>query len=141
VLVYSDDILILGYMKEFFQKKLLTEIEKIYNNYGLYLNKEKTIINRNPKNPITFLGLEFYESKKYKITAKQRQKSKIRIRANKENLINKLLEKRLLMVRGEISPYNTRDTSKHQKNVLKKKLKIFNKRTTWCISEKYKPLH
>jgi len=65
--------------------------------------------------------LEFFESKKYKFTSKQRQKSRIRIRGDKQKLIEKLIEKRILMKRGDISPYNTRDTSKHQKNILEKK--------------------
>lgn len=142
ILIYSDDVLLLGYMKESLKKSLITEIEYIYNRYGLYLNTEKIIVNNSPKEPIKFLGLEFFESKKYKVTHKQRQKSRIRIRADKQKLIDKLIEKRLLMERGELSPYNKRDTSKHQKNILKKKKSTKpNLRTTWYISEKYKPLH
>jgi hypothetical protein len=141
VLIYSDDILLLGYMKESSRKCLMMEIENIYNKYGLYFNNEKTIINRNSKNSITFLGLEIFESKKYKMTYKQRQKPRIRIRADKQKLIDKLIEKRLLMKRGELSPYNVRDTSKHQKNILIKKRNKSKIRTTWSISEKYKPLH
>jgi hypothetical protein len=67
-------------MKESSRKDLIMEIEKIYNRYGLYFNDKKKVINTSPKNPITFLGLEIFESKKYKITVKQRQKSRIRIR-------------------------------------------------------------
>jgi len=106
------------------------KIENIYNKYGLYFNNEKTIINTNPKKPITFLGLEIFESKKYKRTAKQRQKSRIRIRADKQKLIDKLIEKRLLMKRGELSPYATRDVSKHQKNILIKRRYKIKSRTT-----------
>jgi hypothetical protein len=128
-------------MKESSRKNLIMEIEKIYNKYELYFNNKKIVINIKPKNPITFLGLEIFESHKYKMTDKQRQKSRIRIRADKQKLIDKLIEKRLLMKRGELSPYATRDTSKHQKNILIKKKYKLKLRTTWCISEKYKPLH
>jgi hypothetical protein len=137
-LVYSDDILLLGYLSKSLRDVFLSEVIMLYKSYGFIINKEKLVINNNPKLPIKYLGFEIFESSKYKYTSTQRQKSYIIIRADKEKIIESLIEKRLLMKRKDASPYATRDTNKHEKNVLKKK---FTKITNWSISSTYKPLH
>jgi hypothetical protein len=107
-------------MKKEFRNNLIKNIEKIYNKYEFYLNNKNMIINDNPKIPISFLGLEFFEAKKYRISNYCVKKSKIRIRADRNKLINLLIKKRVIMKIGKLSPYAVRNTSKHQKNIKKK---------------------
>jgi hypothetical protein len=78
------------------------------------------------------------ESKVYKFTKKQRQKSKIIIRPNKKAIIERLITQNILMDRYDLTPYAVKDSKKHQKNV---RLKRKNEITTWTIDKKYKVLH
>jgi len=48
----------------------------------------------NPFKPSEFLGFEIMESRKYKLTKRQREKSKIIIRPNKNKILERLLEKK-----------------------------------------------
>jgi len=117
-------------MKKKLRESLINQIENICKSYGLFFNKKKTVINDKPKNPIKFLGLKIFESSKYEFRNKQRQKYRLRIEPDKEKIIAKLMENRVLMRRGDISPYAVRDASKHQKNILLKKRSNRNRRTT-----------
>jgi len=80
------------------------------------------------------------ESKKYKFTKRQREKSKIIIRPNKNKILERLLEKNIIMRRGDIMPYTVKDSNKHMQNVIKKNAKG-NAITTWAISKEYRALH
>lgn len=89
---------------------------------------------------ISFLGYEILESKVYKTTKTQRQKSKIIIRPDKNKILNKLLEKNILMHRNDIIPYSVRNSKKHLKNVIEKRKKC-GQLTKWTISQTFKVLH
>jgi len=71
--------------------------------------------------PIEFLGFEIMESKKYKLNAIQRQKSKIIIRPNTNKILERLLEKNVIMHRRGIVPYSVKDSKRHAKNIKRKK--------------------
>jgi len=77
----------------------------------------------NPSKPIEFLGFEIMESRKYKFTKRQREKSKIIIRPNKNKILERLLEKNIIMRRGDIMPYTVKDSNKHMQKRNKKKNK------------------
>jgi len=64
------------------------------------------------------------ESKKYKFTKRRILKSKIIIRPNKNKILERLLEKNIIMRRGDIMPYTVKDSNKHMQNVIKKKQKL-----------------
>ena len=110
----------------------------MYNEFGFVFNEDKVNIVENAKKPISFLGFEIMESKVYKFTKKQRQKSKIIIRPNKKAIIEQLVTQNILMDRYDLIPYAVKDSKKHQKNV---RLKRKNEITTWAIDKKYKVLH
>jgi len=61
------------------------------------------------------------ESKRYKFTKKQRQKSKIIIRPNKKGIIDGLIAQNIIMDRYDLIPYAVKDSKKHQKNVTRKR--------------------
>jgi DNA-directed RNA polymerase beta' subunit len=86
------------------------------------------------------LGYEISESKVYKTIKTQRQKSKIIIRPDKNKILNKLLEKNILMYRNDIIPYSVRNSNKHLKNVIEKR-KRGGQLTKWTLSQTFKVLH
>jgi group II intron reverse transcriptase/maturase len=54
---YADDFLLMG--KQYFSKEILSYINRIVNNMGLTLNKEKTKLLHSSKSSLFFLGFEF----------------------------------------------------------------------------------
>jgi len=85
-----------------------------------------------PSQPMEFLGFEIMESKEYTFTKRQREKRKLIIRPNKNKILEKLLEKNIIMRQGDIMPYAVKDSKKHTQDLIKKKQTI-----TQCVQKRY----
>jgi len=93
-----------------------------------------------PSQPMEFLGFEIMESKEYTFTKRQREKRKLIIRPNKNKILEKLLEKNIIMRQGDIMPYAVKDSKKHTQDLIKKKAKN-NAMCSKAIPKKYKTLY